>query len=439
MANQFTYFGINKGKSRKNEYASFLETHNLKYQETEHYLSVGSAAADSTVPITISVIRSEIERLFIRLLPELKSLKHAFEMVKDYITAKKVLDGVLGEHHIGKVIIIYLPVNKNYNQVVKHLIELTQPFKGPQVPNSINLGACVYMQTSDINSHRHGNLIQSLKQKYIILKTLSKGFKGHVFKAFYLKGFFKVVMCVIKQGRRNMISDHIGRDMKDRLLWQMQVHNTLSNLVNIPRVLDFFEEDNDHYLVLEFIDGKPLSQVISQVYSGQTWLQLSADNKARILDLLLKELKLIAKLHGLGYVHRDLTPVNLLSTKAGDIYLLDFELSYNLKTSYPSPPFELGTFGFMSPQQIKIQTPNLADDVYGIGALMLFFFTNRPPAEHNLKYDKNLRQLLTSLIGESNLADIIASCLSPNVNGRPKLSDILDEIARINYLPITNI
>jgi len=437
MANQFTYYGINKGKSRRNEYASFLECHNLKYQVTEHYLLVGSTATDGTVPVTISVIRSKIEKLFTRLLPEFKSLKLAFEMVKDHIIAKKVLDGMLGEDHIGKIITIYLPTNENYDQVVKHLIVLTQPFKGPQVSNSTFLGGCIYMQTKDKNSHQH--LIQSLKHKYIIQKILSKGFKGHVFKGFYLKKFFKVVGCVIKQGRRNMISDDIGRDMKDRLLWQMQVHNTLSNLVNIPRVLDFFEEDKDHYLVLEYIDGKPLSQVISQVYSGQTWLQLSADNKARILDLLSKVLRLITEIHSLGYVHRDLTPVNLLCTKAGDIYLLDFELSYNLKTSYPSPPFELGTFGFMSPQQIKIQTPNLADDIYGIGALMLVFFTNRPPAEHNLKYDKNLRQLLTSLIGESNLADIIVSCLSPNVNDRPKPSDILHKIEQINYCSPNNI
>ncbi|TWV99321.1 hypothetical protein [Chitinophaga pinensis] len=69
---------------------------------------------------------------------------------------------------------------------------------------------------------------------------------------------------MIKEGCSGDSKDSHGRDIKDRLLWQKELHQLLQDKVRIPRYIDSFEENGNYYLVIERIKGKSLTQRLKE-------------------------------------------------------------------------------------------------------------------------------------------------------------------------------
>src|SRR5688572_13039337 len=93
---------------------------------------------------------------------------------------------------------------------------------------------------------------------YIILCSLKESQKNDVVKCLYIKSLTNFGICVIKEGTYGDTKDRQGRDIKDRLMWQKQLHESLQDKVRLPRLLGSFEENGNYYLVLERIKGKSL-------------------------------------------------------------------------------------------------------------------------------------------------------------------------------------
>src|ERR1700748_924178 len=108
---------------------------------------------------------------------------------------------------------------------------------------------------------------------------------------------------------------------------------------------------------MEFIEGPSLRQIIDHIFKGNTWFNLSIESRLILLDYLLQVIHMLEELHKKGYVHRDLTPNNFLLRKNKRLVFIDLELSFSIKNQKPLPPFQLGTYGFMSPEQLTIATP----------------------------------------------------------------------------------
>ncbi|MFP7675482.1 serine/threonine protein kinase [Marivita sp. S0852] len=85
---------------------------------------------------------------------------------------------------------------------------------------------------------------------------------------------------------------------------------------NIACVERVFEENATAYIVVEFIDGLDLLEIIEH-----SWPQLSADN---VRDLLNKTLDALDKVHSAGLLHRDISPENIIVTGANEPVLIDF-------------------------------------------------------------------------------------------------------------------
>src|SRR5688572_7909521 len=96
---------------------------------------------------------------------------------------------------------------------------------------------------------------------YIIVKSLKESQKNDVIKCLYIKSLTDFGFCVIKEGSYGDSKDKHGRDIKDRLIWQEQLHAELQDKVRMPRLLGHFEENGNYYLVMERIKGKPLYKV----------------------------------------------------------------------------------------------------------------------------------------------------------------------------------
>src|SRR6185312_8917699 len=148
----------------------------------------------------------------------------------------------------------------------------------------------------------------------------------------------------------------------------------------------------------------------------------STKNRNSLTNHLLEIIKIVQRLHENGFVHRDITPDNFFIDKKRHTWLLDVELMWSFDTKKHTVPFQTGTPGFMSPEQQKVKPPTIKEDIYAVGALMLFVFTNLHPLKFPYIISERLESTLNFLIESETLAKIIVECLSTNPFHRPDLS-----------------
>lgn len=267
---------------------------------------------------------------------------------------------------------------------------------------------------------------------YIIVKSLKENSKNDVVKCLYIKSLTNFGFCVIKEGTLGDTKDRHGRDIRDRLIWQKELHQKLHGKMRIPKYLGDFEENGNYYLVIEHMKGRSLGHMIKK---GGMELRdsLIAGKKKGIqfLNILLKVIELIEKLHNEGVVHRDATGGNFMVTRRGKVGLIDMELSYSLEKELPDPPFELGTAGFMSPQQEQTQKPTIHDDIFSIGAIILFIWTGISPSKITRPPADELEERIRFYISDKQLADLTIKCLQVDPKLRPDIVEIKQAIHKL--------
>jgi serine/threonine protein kinase len=456
------------------DYSEILTFYGLNYIRTGYYCQVGEMGKVQGWIIDLSVIKIQIPAVLNAIIPLLVDQAIPLKVVRDSIVAEHQLNGQNGYYNVGKVISVYPPTDKIAVTLARLLIEVTASFRGPDIPTDCHLGNIVYtrfgafnpIRALDINGRpvdciydSKGQLMADpltipfalpseiawpfseitspelpkrsklLNYKYYPISTLKPDPRGKVVKALYFQHFWKIKSCLIKQGRRDMLADEVGRDIQERLKWQYEIHTSLAEILPLPRVLDLFQENNSSYLVMEFIHGISFTKWIYNTFRDRRWLDLPVKDRLQILDHLLIILSIIQRLHKKGFVHRDITPENFLIDKKKKIHLIDMELSWSSARDYPTPPFRLGTDGFMSPEQRDVQIPGEKEDIYAVGALMLVFITNLTPLKFSCDSDQ-LKKTVTFFTGEKELANCISDCLKPDPANRPELSDIIYSVKK---------
>jgi serine/threonine protein kinase len=360
---------------------------------------------------------------------------------------------MLGYGQIGKLVSIYSRNDVQSLQLANKLIDLTSRFKGPAIPSAVLLKGIVYashahydadgdhsyripfMVPEDVSWPFYGfDLPTAPVQKklwndrYRPLSILKNDFKGRVIKGNYFKSLFNIQLCVIKEGVQHIWSDQWGRDVIDRLKWQYEIYSDLAGEVNTPRIFDYFTENGNAYLVMEFIKGDSLNDKIENIHSGNNWESLTLKDKYTLIDYLLSVIDVVKKLHQKGYVHRDITPANFIIDRKGKVYLIDMELTYSIKLHKPNPAFRLGTPGYASPQQLAHREPTVKEDIYGLGALMIQLFTGLSPIKFGELSVSELLKSVLSLTGDRSLSSLIAACLHELPEERPALDKIQNNI-----------
>jgi predicted Ser/Thr protein kinase len=125
------------------------------------------------------------------------------------------------------------------------------------------------------------------------------------------------------------------------------------------------------YLVMEYIDGTPLSKKIQQ--AGRLSATETMTVVAQVADALQTA-------HEAGIVHRDIKPSNLLVRPAGAIVLVDFGIARSTGiTGITSTNVVLGSAHYMAPEQAEGRPVTAATDVYALGAVAFSCLTGRPP------------------------------------------------------------
>jgi serine/threonine protein kinase len=142
---------------------------------------------------------------------------------------------------------------------------------------------------------------------------------------------------------------------------------------NIPRYLTSFETPQSSCIVQEYIDGKPLSEIISnqQLYTPE-----------QVKEIIIKLLEVLAYLQKTftdPVLHRDIKPANILIDSSCEPYLIDFG-GAKVSEGAGGSTVSVGTLGFMPPEQ-RFQQFNKTTDIYSLGMSIVCWLTRTEPTE----------------------------------------------------------
>ncbi len=217
-----------------------------------------------------------------------------------------------------------------------------------------------------------------LKDRYRGVKKIGKGGFGATFLAQDL-GLPGNPFCVIKQLRPSTDDQDAFQMALD--LFEREA-KTLGKIDHpqIPRLLDYFEEDKQFYLVQSLVKGRNLQQEVKKngVFSEMT--------AKRFLAEMLPVMKYI---HSIKIIHRDIKPANIIRREQdGQLVLIDFgavkdQVNTQLAKNYGQTAltqFSIGTVGFAPPEQLAMR-PVYSSDLYALGATCLYLMTGKSPKD----------------------------------------------------------
>ncbi len=138
---------------------------------------------------------------------------------------------------------------------------------------------------------------------------------------------------------------------------------------NIVKLKDFIKHNETHYLVMEYVDGKNLSDHISQV-TGPIPIQ----NIALILNEVLSA---IGYVHTQGLIHLDIKPANIMLSDRNEIKVIDFGISHDSKGK--SLDSVMGSPAYMSPEQIDGKNIDFLSDIYSLGITLYEMVSGKLP------------------------------------------------------------
>jgi serine/threonine protein kinase len=186
--------------------------------------------------------------------------------------------------------------------------------------------------------------------------------------------------------------------------------DTLAQLKHsaIPAISDRFDDQNRHYLVMEYVEGRNLEEEIA-ARGGPLPEGLIIDIARQLCDVL-------AYLHGFAppVIYRDMKPSNVMLTPKGRVVLIDFGIARLFKTARKGTM--IGTLGFAPPEQYQ-GAVDPRSDIYSLGATLHYALTGRDPEKYPPFSFPPVRDLRPEV--STNLAGAIDRALAYQADARP--------------------
>jgi serine/threonine protein kinase len=141
---------------------------------------------------------------------------------------------------------------------------------------------------------------------------------------------------------------------------------------NIVHVIDFGHEDDCYQMVMEYVEGQSLSDIL------QRWRPIKYDLALAIVRQICLGLE---HAHAKGIVHRDIKPGNVMLTETGRVKITDFGLAKltQASTSHTAANSILGTPLYMSPEQAFGESVDQRSDLFSLGTVLYELLTGKQP------------------------------------------------------------
>ncbi len=236
-----------------------------------------------------------------------------------------------------------------------------------------------------------------LGERYELLEEVGEGGMATVYKA-HCKSLDRIV--AIKILKEEYSQDQVFvQSFKTEALAAARLSHP-----NIVNIFDVGQEGNIHYIVMEYIEGQTLQEVIAAE------VQLPADKAAEIAIMICEG---IHHAHENGIIHRDIKPHNILITKRGIVKVADFGIAQAINKKTLTFARDLvGTVHYISPEQAKGEPVTPATDIYSLGCVLYEMLTGKPPFDAESTITVALKHIHDEPIPPEKINPAVGNALS---------------------------
>jgi serine/threonine-protein kinase len=216
-----------------------------------------------------------------------------------------------------------------------------------------------------------------LDHRYQVIRILATGGFGQTYIAQDTRRPGHPI-CVVKHLKPANSDSNIFVTAKRLFNSEAETLEKLSNHDQIPRLLAYFDENKEFFLVQEFIDGHTLNE---ELIPGQPW------SETQVMQMLLEILSILEFVHQEGVIHRDIKPDNIIRRAADyKLVLVDFGAVKQLRSplvavgGQQTATVAIGTPGYMPTEQGQGK-PRPNSDIYALGIIAIQALTGVPASQ----------------------------------------------------------
>jgi eukaryotic-like serine/threonine-protein kinase len=247
--------------------------------------------------------------------------------------------------------------------------------------------------------------------RYEILKLLGEGGMGAVYKAQDRELDRPVALKLIRAEMAS--SPAILARFKQELLLSRQVTHK-----NVVRIYDLGDAEGVKFITMEFVEGRDLRTLIQEKQ------KFSPEEAVEVIGQVCQALEAA---HGVGVIHRDLKPQNIMRENTGRILVMDFGLARTLEGDGMTQVGALvGTMEYMSPEQALAKDLDHRSDLFTLGLILYELLTGKMPFRADSALASLIKRTQERAIPVSDhdatipgaLSGIVSKCLEPDPNLR---------------------
>ncbi len=201
---------------------------------------------------------------------------------------------------------------------------------------------------------------------YKILEKLGEGGMGVVYKAEDTK--LERIVAI------KFFPHHIAANAEERERFKIEAKAAAAlNHPNIASIYAIDEVDDEMFIVMEFVDGKELRDLIADNFT-------KLEKFSKVLEIATQVAEGLKSAHAKGIIHRDIKPSNVMTTESGQVKIMDFGLAkIGGGVSLTRSSTTLGTLAYMSPEQLQGANVDHRTDIWAFGVVLYEMITGRLP------------------------------------------------------------
>ncbi len=265
-----------------------------------------------------------------------------------------------------------------------------------------------------------------LGNRYTIVEKIGEGGMALVYKA---KCSLLNRYVAVKVLRHEFVNDE---EFIDKFRREAQAAASLSHS-NIVNVYDVGVEDDIYYIVMEYIDGKTLKDIIKE--KGKMTTKETVDISMKVVDALIHA-------HANKVIHRDIKPHNIMVTSDGRLKVTDFGIARAATSStITSTNSVMGSAHYFSPEQARGGYTDEKSDIYSVGIMMYEMCTGKLPFSGDSPVTIAIKHIQEDAVPptqvdptvSSELETIIMKCIQKTQSDRYKNSEeLLEALKSVN-------
>jgi len=261
--------------------------------------------------------------------------------------------------------------------------------------------------------------------RYEVLEELGSGGMGRVFRVADKKIGEEVALKVLNPA--------VAADKKtiERFRNELKIARKIAQR-NVCRMFDLSDEKGMLYITMEYVPGEDLKSLL--IKTGQLAVEKTISIARQVCEGL-------AEAHGMGVVHRDLKPQNIMIDKEGKARIMDFGIARSLRRKGITEDGTIvGTPEYMSPEQVEGKETDQRSDIYSFGVILYEMMAGKVPFEgdstldvalmHKTEFPRDPREINPQI--PEGMSRLILNCLEKNKEKRYQdVQGLLSDLAKV--------